>query len=157
MEFWPELLTSHTGLDSAVTRVLWLVSGGAGIVAVFTGSAAKRIGMRGVYRLSQIFMAASLLALALNEGFAWWLVPVVAMSGAGYVILSGVLLVQGATIAHPSPAVGVSMAFLMLAAGQVVGAVVFGLLLGMAGAAVALAIFSGLSWALLAVTPDGKS
>ena len=91
------------------------------------------------------------------KGFAWWLVPVVAMSGAGYVILSGVLLVQGATIAHPSPAVGVSMAFLMLAAGQVVGAVVFGLLLGMAGAAVALAIFSGLSWALLAVTPDGKS
>ncbi len=140
-----------------MTRVLWLVSGGAGIVAVFTGSAAKRIGMRGVYRLSQIFMAASLLALALSEGFAWWLVPVVAMSGAGYVILSGVLLVQGATIAHPSPAVGVSMAFLMLAAGQVVGAVVFGLLLGMAGAAVALAIFSGLSWALLAVTPDGKS
>ncbi len=158
--FGPELLTSHTGLDSPVTRVLWLVSGGAGIVAVFTGSAAKRIGMRGVYRLSQIFMAASLLALALSEGFAWWLVPVVpvvAMSGAGYVILSGVLLVQGATIAHPSPAVGVSMAFLMLAAGQVVGAVVFGLLLGMAGAAVALAIFSGLSWALLAVTPDGKS
>jgi hypothetical protein len=48
----------HTGLDSAVTRVLWLVSGGAGIAAVFTGSAAKRIGMRGVYRLSQIFMAA---------------------------------------------------------------------------------------------------
>ncbi|HAF51901.1 MAG TPA: MFS transporter, partial [Leclercia adecarboxylata] len=27
--FGPELLTSHTGLDSAVTRVLWLVSGGA--------------------------------------------------------------------------------------------------------------------------------
>lgn len=154
--FGPELLTSHTGLDSAVTRVLWLVSGGAGIVAVFTGSAAKRIGMRGVYRVSQIFMAASLLALALIEGFAWWLVPVVAMSGAGYVILSGVLLVQGAVITHPSPAVGVSMAFLMLAAGQVIGSVAFGLLLGMAGAAVALVIFSGLSWGLLAVTPDGK-
>jgi site-specific recombinase len=49
------------------------------------------------------------------------------------------------------------MAFLMLAAGQVVGAVVFGLLLGMAGAAVALAFFPDTPWALLAVTPDGKS
>lgn len=154
--FGPELLTRHTGLESTMTRWLWLVSGGAGIVAVFTASAAKRIGMRGVYRLSQIFMAASLVALAFSEGFAWWLVPVVAMSGAGYVILSGVLLVQGAVIAHPSPAMGVSMAFLMLAAGQVVGSMLFGVLLGMTGAAAALMVFSGLSWAMLAVMPDGR-
>jgi len=44
--FGPELLTSHTGLDSPVTRVLWLVSGGAGIVAVFTGSGDERGGIR---------------------------------------------------------------------------------------------------------------
>lgn len=153
--FGPEILMRHTELDSAATNVLWLISGGAGIVAIFTGTMARRIGMRGGYRLSQIFMAISLAILAVSHGFSWWLIPVVAMSGAGYVILSGVLLVKGAEIAHPSPAAGVSLAFLMLAGGQVLGAILFGLLLGLTSAAAALAIFSGLSWLMLAVTPDG--
>lgn len=153
--FGPELLTHHTGLDSAETNILWLVSGGAGIVAVFTGTLAKRIGMRGVYRLAQLFMASSLAAVAVSHGFSGWLVPVVAMSGAGYVILSGVFLVRGAAIAHPSPAAGVSLAFLMLAAGQVAGSVVFGQLLGVTGAAGALAMFSALAGLMLVITPGG--
>ena len=152
--FGPELLQQHTKVDSAMTNILWLVSGGAGVIAVFTGTAARRTGMRGVYWGSQFFMAASLAALALSHGFNGCLFPVVAMSGAGYVILSGVLLVQGAEIAQPSPAAGVSMAFLMLAAGQVVGSVLFGQLYSAIGAAGALAVFSGLSWVMLAVTPD---
>lgn len=152
--FGPELLHRHTKVDSAMTNVLWLVSGGAGVIAVFTGTAARRIGMRGVYWGSQFFMAASLAALALSHGFSGWLFPVVAMSGAGYVILSGVLLVQGAAIAQPSPAAGVSIAFLMLAAGQVAGSVLFGQLYGTIGAVGALAVFSGLSWVMLVVTPD---
>lgn len=152
--FGPELLHSHTRVDSAMTNILWLVSGGAGVLAVFTGTVARRIGMRGVYWGSQFFMAASLAALAVSHGFSGWLFPVVAMSGAGYVILSGVLLVQGAAIAQPSPAAGVSIAFLMLAAGQVVGSVLFGQLYGTIGAVGALAVFSGLSWVMLAVTPD---
>lgn len=152
--FGPELLQRHTGLESVMTNMLWLVSGGAGIVAVFTGSAARRIGMRGVYRGSQILMALSLALLALSHGFDWWLFAVVAMSGAGYVILSGVLLVRGAEITEPSPAAGVSLAFLMLAAGQIVGSVAFGQLFGTIGAVGALAVFSALSWAMLLMTPD---
>ncbi|WP_312269052.1 MFS transporter [Pseudescherichia sp.] len=153
--FGPELLQQHTKVDSAMTNILWLVSGGAGVIAVFTGTVARCIGMRGVYWGSQFFMAASLAALALSHGFSGWLFPVVAMSGAGYVILSGVLLVQGAEIAQPSPAAGVSMAFLMLAAGQVAGSILFGQLYGTIGAVGALAVFSGMSWIMLAVTPDG--
>lgn len=155
--FGPELLQRHTGLDDAATNILWLVSGGAGVAAVFTGSLAKRIGMRGVYRGSQIFMAGSLIALAFSKGFAWWLVPVVAMSGAGYVILSGVLLVQGARVAEPSPAAGVSVAFLMLAVGQIIGSVLFGQLYGFVGAAWALLAFSALSLAMLMVRPAPRN
>jgi len=155
--FGPELLQRHTGLSDASTNVLWLVSGGAGVAAVFTGSLAKRIGMRGVYRGSQIFMAVSLIALALSNGFAWWLVPVVAMSGAGYVILSGVLLVQGARVTEPSPAAGVSIAFLMLAVGQIIGSVLFGQLYGFIGAVGALLAFSALSLVMLAVVPDARN
>ncbi|STQ10023.1 putative arabinose transporter [Enterobacter cloacae] len=81
--FGPEILMRHTELDSAATNILWLISGGAGIIAIFTGSMARRIGMRGVYRLSQIFMAISLAVLTVSHGFSWWLIPAVAMSGAG--------------------------------------------------------------------------
>lgn len=154
--FGPELLQRHAGLSSATTNILWLLSGGAGVAAVFTSSLAGRIGVRGVYRGSQLFMAVSLIALSLSKGFAWWLVPVVAMSGAGYVILSGVLLVQGTRVAQPSPAAGVSIAFLMLAIGQIIGSVAFGLLYGMVGAAGALLLFSGLSLSMLAVMPDAE-
>lgn len=154
--FGPELLQRHTGLDSAITHMLWLVSGGAGIAAVFTGSAAKRIGMRGVYCCSLVFMAVSLVSLALSHGFAWWLFPVAALNGAGYVILSGVLLVRSAALAEPSPAAGVSLAFLMLAVGQIVGSVAFGQLYGAIGAAGALVVFSGLSGALLFISPEDE-
>lgn len=155
--FGPELLQRHTGLESGTTNILWLISGGAGIAAVLTGSVAQRTGMRVVYRGSQIFMAVSLILLALIHGFSGWLIPAVALNGAGYVILSGVLLVQGAAIAASAPAMGVSLAFLMLAVGQIVGAIVFGQLYGAIGAAGALMSFSALSWLMLCVTPGGDT
>ena len=77
-------------------------------------------------------------------------------NGAGYVILSGVLLVRGAALAEPSPAAGVSLAFLMLAVGQIVGSVAFGQLYGAIGAAGALVFFSGLSGGLLFISPEGE-
>ena len=68
-------------------------------------------------------------------------------------ILSGVLLVQGARVAEPSPAAGVSVAFLMLAVGQIIGSVLFGQLYGFVGAAWALLAFSALSLAMVMVSP----
>lgn len=151
--FGPEILQHHSGVDSSTTSMLWMISGGAGIIAVLTGAVTAFIGMRQLYRLSQLFMAAPLVLFAFSHGFSWWLFPAVALCGAGYVILSGVLLVCATSSAKKSPTSGVGVAFFMLAAGQVTGSVVFGQLYAAAGAAIALTVFASLSLMMMFLVP----
>ena len=73
--------------------MLWLVSGAAGILGALTGPLARCIGMRQVYWLAQLAMAVPLLLLAALTHFSYWLIPAAALCGAGYVTLSGILLV----------------------------------------------------------------
>lgn len=151
--FGPEILHHHSGVDSSTTGVLWMISGGAGIFAVLTGAVTAFIGMRQLYRLSQFFMAAPLVLFAFSESFSGWLFPAVALCGAGYVILSGVLLVCATSAAKKSPASGVTVAFFMLAAGQITGSVVFGQLYAAAGATIALTSFAALSIMMMFLVP----
>ncbi|MCU5772559.1 MFS transporter [Erwiniaceae bacterium BAC15a-03b] len=153
--FGPELLQHHSAVDKKTTSLLWLVSGGAGIVGALTGPVAARIGLHQVWRLSQLFMALPLLLLAHSESFTWGLFPAVALCGAGYVTVSGVLLVCGAAATAHSPASGVGVLFFMLAAGQVVGSVIFGMLYAAAGAATALTLFALLSALMMIFVPQG--
>ncbi len=131
-----------------------MISGGAGILAVLTGAVSAFIGMSQLYRLSQLFMAAPLVLFAISHGFSWWLFPAAALCGAGYVILSGVLLVCATSSAKKSPASGVAVAFFMLAAGQVTGSVAFAQLYATAGAAIALAVFASLSIIMIFLVPQ---
>lgn len=152
--FGPDILRHHNGVDAKSASMLWLVSGGAGIAGVLTGIMANWLSMKQIYRLSQLAMAAPLILLAYSHSFSWWFIPAVALCGAGYVILSGVLLVWGATSGIVSPAAGVSMAFFMLAAGQVTGSVVFGQIYAQAGAALALTGFALLSLLMMFLTAE---
>ncbi|WP_034913954.1 MFS transporter [Erwinia sp. 9145] len=142
--FGPDVLRQHINVNDTLTSALWLVSGGAGIVGALTGPVAARTGLIQIYRLSQLCMAAPLLLLALSHHFSWWLFPAVALCGAGYVTLSGVLLVCGASATANAPAAGVATAFFMLAAGQIAGSVIFGVIYDAAGAGAALMMFSAL-------------
>jgi predicted MFS family arabinose efflux permease len=151
--FGPEILHHHSGVDSSTTGVLWMISGGAGILAVLTGPVTAVIGMRQLYRLSQFFMAAPLVLFAFSQGFSWWLFPAVALCGAGYVVLSGVLLVCATSSAKKSPASGVTVAFFMLAAGQIAGSIAFGQLYAAAGATIALTSFAALSITMMFLAP----
>ncbi len=152
--FGPDVLRHHSGVDEKITSLLWLISGGAGILGVLTGPAVAYTGLNQVYRISQLCMAAPLMLLAFSPGFSWWFFPAVALCGAGYVTLSGVLLVCGASAAQDAPASGVGVAFFMMAAGQVAGSVIFGLLYAQTEAAPALAAFSILSVLMMFLTPS---
>lgn len=154
--FGPDVLRRHSGVDAHTTTILWLVAGSAGILGALTGPIAAAIGMQQVYRGSQLFMAIPLLLLAYSEGFSGWFYPAVAMCGAGYVTLSGVLLVSGVSATASSPAAGVSAVFFFLAAGQVVGAMLYGSLAGSTGDTFALTLFGLLSAAMLFITPTGS-
>lgn len=151
--FGPDVLRHHINVEAGTVNLLWLVGGGAGVMGALTGPLAERIGMRQVYRLSQLAMAVPLVLLAVSQQMHGWLFPAVALSGAGYVTLSGVLLVSGVAVTNNAPATGVAAVFFALAAGQVAGSVLFGLLSAATGVVPALLTFAAISAAMLLLSP----
>lgn len=151
--FGPEILRNHLHLDAHASSLLWLIGGGAGIAGALTGAARRWFSMAQIYRLSLCCMALPLLVLASLNGFSGWLFPAVALGGAGYVTLSGVLLVYGAAATPDSAATGVGVAFFMLAAGQMVGSMLFGAVYAGPGASVALVGFAALALGMMVVVP----
>lgn len=150
--FGPDVLRQHSHLNERQASMLWLVSGAAGILGALTGPLARCIGMRQVYWLAQLAMAAPLLLLAALTHFSYWLVPAAALCGAGYVTLSGILLVAGAAATPQNAASGVAAAFLTLAIGQIVGAILFAQIYS-SSAAAALLLFAAIPVALLVLVP----
>ncbi|MFY2735776.1 MFS transporter [Pseudocitrobacter faecalis] len=151
--FGPDILSHHLTVKAQLRSLLWLISGAAGILAIFTGLLARYLTWTHIYRLSQICMALPLLLMAFLQSYSGWLIPAVAMCGAGYVTLSGVLLVYAAESVREAPAAGVSVAFFMLAAGQVVGSALFGQIYAQYSVVVALIVFAGMSGGMLFTVP----
>lgn len=151
--FGPDILQNHLHIAKETTSMLWLVSGGAGIAGLFTGALAARTGWNPVYWLSLLFMAAPLALLAVSHGYSGWLIPAAALCGVGYITLSGVLLVCGASATANAPAAGVGIVFFMLAVGQVAGSIVFGQLYALLGATWSLSMFAGLALLMMFLTP----
>ncbi|KAA6097113.1 MULTISPECIES: MFS transporter [unclassified Pantoea] len=150
--FGPDVLRQHSHLNDGQASMLWLVSGAAGILGALTGPLARYIGMRQVYWLAQLAMAVPLLLLAALTHFSYWLVPAAALCGAGYVTLSGILLVAGAAATPQNAASGVAAAFLTLAIGQIGGAILFAQIYS-SSAATALLLFAAIPVALLVLVP----
>lgn len=150
--FGPDILRQHSHLNEGHASMLWLVSGAAGILGALTGPLARYIGMRQVYWLAQLAMAAPLLLLAALTHFSYWLLPAAALCGAGYVTLSGILLVAGAAATPQNAASGVAAAFLTLAIGQIGGAILFAQIYS-SSAATALLLFAAIPVALLVLVP----
>lgn len=150
--FGPDVLRQHSHLNESHASMLWLVSGAAGILGALTGPLARCIGMRQVYWLAQLAMAVPLLLLAALTHFSYWLIPAAALCGAGYVTLSGILLVAGAAATPQNAASGVAAAFLTLAIGQIVGAILFAQIYS-SSAATALLPFAAIPVALLFLIP----
>lgn len=151
--FGPQILQQHAGVDAQTISWLWMIAGGAGISGVLTGPVAKRIGMNLVYRGALLLMVLPLVVLAIKNEPSGWFYPAAAMCGAGYIILSGVLLVWGISANENDPASGVGLVFLMLAVGQVAGSVLFGQLYTHTHAATALLTFGALGIGMMPFTP----
>lgn len=152
--FGPDVLRHHIHVEAGTVNLLWLVGGGAGVMGALTGPLAERIGMKQVYRLSQLAMAVPLVLLAVSQQMHGWLFLAVACCGAGYVTLSGVLLVSGVAVTNNAPATGVAAVFFALAAGQVAGSVLFGQLSAGTGVVPALLTFAAISAAMLLLSPS---
>ncbi|WP_194206549.1 MFS transporter [Superficieibacter sp. 1612_C1] len=155
--FGPQILQQQLHVESTMTSMLWLLSGGAGILGIFTGPLIRRHGINAVYRVALLFMVIPLLILTFSHGFNNGLYAAVALAGVGYITLSAVLLVSGAAAIPNAPATGVGIAFFTLAAGQAVGALIFGRLYVDTGASVSLSLFAVIGALMLFFTPPAQS
>ncbi|MFT7840263.1 MFS transporter [Saccharothrix sp. BKS2] len=113
---------------------LWIALGSGGVLGTLTGVVVERWGRRGGWCLCSGALALSGVALALAVGTrtAWVAYACMAVFGAGYLGLSGVLVLWSRQVWPDAAGAGTSVLFIALAVGQSVGSAGFGVLRGSA-------------------------
>lgn len=106
---------------------VWMVIGAAGIAGAFAGWVVDRLGVRASWTLLMVLLAAGSAGLGGGAAHAMAALAAAGVFGAAYIALTGVLLVWATRIDDRRPALGVGLAFFMIAAGQAVGAPLVGL------------------------------
>lgn len=144
------------GLSSDSTAALWVTIGMFGLIGGTAGDLVQRVGIHLVHCASLIALAAASLLLVLAPSDLPLVMFSSALFGAAYIMLTGIYLVWGIDVYADRPAVGLSLPFLMIAVGQVVGSTIAGMLLDSAGYPVTFAAFAGIALLTMA-TSRGNS
>ena len=139
--FGSEIVTCNLGWGSHQSGALWIVIGSSGIVGSIAGMLCRRFGLNVVHRISLVCLASGICLVGSSQSVTSTVFTGAALFGAAYIMLTGVYLVWGVSALPERPATGLTIAFLMIAVGQTVGAPLFGTLLGWYGANVASAAF----------------
>ena len=126
--FGRDLVTDVGGTSTLASTAMWSVLGAAGFVGAFGGDVVSRFGLPHSWSTTMVLMGAATLLLAAAPGSSAAILPAATVFGATYILLTGVILLWSTRV-HPERAsFGVGLAFLMIAAGQAVGAPVAGLI-----------------------------
>ena len=107
--------------------VVWMAIGGAGVLGAFSGPVVHRWGVRTSWTLMMVLLAAGTGGLAASAGEPVTVLAAATLFGATYISLTGVLLIWATRAYVERPALGVGLAFFMIAAGQAVGAPLVGI------------------------------
>ncbi|MGX5359443.1 MFS transporter [Kocuria sp. KH4] len=129
----------------------WLVLGAAGALGATAGRIVQAWSLRTAWCLTVAAMAGSTVVLGVAPGTAPAAYVAVAVFGADYIALSGVLILWAARVLPGRASAGTAALFIALAVGQAVGSVLLGLLLG-SGSPVPAFVVAGLV-GVLAVVP----
>jgi hypothetical protein len=152
--FGPLLATEAGPVEAGQVGWLWIALGVGGLVGPLTGVVVGRLGPRGGWRLFAGVLALGnvALAVAMELGVSWGAFAAMAIFGAGYMCLSGVLILWARAAWPTAAGAGTSVLFIALAVGQALGSAGFELARSMAGpidmvlsAAALCAIGGGLS------------
>ena len=152
--FGRELLEAVGGLSPELSRMGWLAAGIGGVLGGAAGAAADRRGLAATLRLSWVAFALAHAGLALGWLGAASALAFTALFGAGYMALTGLLIVWSVAERPLEPGAAVARTFLVLAAGQVAGSPLAGGLIDAAGLAPAFLAAAALAALGLAALPD---
>jgi predicted MFS family arabinose efflux permease len=154
--FGPLLATQDGPVGAGRVGWLWIALGLGGLAGPLTGVVVDRLGPgRGWRIFSGVLATANVaLAAAVAVGASWAAFAAMALFGAGYMCLSGVLILWAARVWPAAAGAGTAVLFIALAVGQALGSAGFGAvqaLVGPTGAAVAAAVLCATGGALTRV------
>jgi predicted MFS family arabinose efflux permease len=139
--YGPLIATGSGEVADDRVGLLWIVLGIGGLAGPLTGRLVAQRGLAGAWSWSvgAVALASLALAAAVGLGLAWPAYVAMACFGAGYMCLSGVLILWAREVWPEAAGRGTSMLFVALAVGQAVGAVGFDAWRDVAGGAGAAA------------------
>ena len=125
--FGPLLATQSGSVRAGGVGWLWIALGLGGLAGPFTGVVVDRLGPRGGWRLfaGVLALANVTLAVALGLEAGWVAFAAMAVFGAGYMCLSGVLILWARAVWPSAAGAGTSVLFIALAIGQALGSAGF--------------------------------
>ncbi|GAA3465258.1 MFS transporter [Saccharothrix longispora] len=128
--FGPLAVTGAGVVDAGGVGGLWIALGLGGVLGTLTGVVVERWGRRRAWCLcaGASALAGAGLALSVGTGAAWVAYACMAVFGAGYLGLSGVLVLWSRQVWPDAAGAGTSVLFIALAVGQAAGSAGFGVL-----------------------------
>jgi predicted MFS family arabinose efflux permease len=151
--FSRDLVVRAGSLDETGSTVFWVVIGVSGIMGGAAGDLVSRFGLAKALRGSLLVMAAAIGLLGVAPDYTPAVFASAALFGASYIALSGVILVWSVSVFRERPSAGLGAAFLVLAAGQVVGSPLSGMLAGAVGLTITFWTFACVALATTLISP----
>jgi predicted MFS family arabinose efflux permease len=139
-------LVVHTGdLSVSGSTLFWTVIGASGIAGGLAGDLVGRLGLARAFRASLLCMAAAVGLLAAAPDVLLLAYLSATLFGSTYIMLTGIILVWSVSIFHDRPSAGLGAAFLLIAAGQILGSLIAGVLAAAAGLPSTFWAFAGVA------------
>ncbi|MFI7494661.1 MFS transporter [Kocuria sp. M4R2S49] len=144
--FGPLLVTGSGSVPAERVGWLWIALGLGGVLGILTGALVRRTGTRAgwCWCAGSLSVASAGVAVAVAAGSAWAACVSMAVFGAGYMGLSGVLIFWARNVWPGRAGAGTSVLFIALATGQALGSVGFGLARDVLGAVPLAVLAAGL-------------
>jgi predicted MFS family arabinose efflux permease len=151
--FSRDLVVRFGDLSGTSSTIFWTLIGVSGLAGGLAGDLVQRFGLAGAFRVSVLSMAAAIGLLAAAPGVLLWAYSSAALFGSAYIMLTGIILVWSVSVFQERPSAGLGAAFLLIAVGQVFGALAAGAVAGVTGLAATFWAFAGIAAAAALVRP----
>ncbi len=151
--FSRDLVVRFGDLSVTGSTLFWTVIGVSGLAGGLAGDLVQRFGLARAFRVSLLSMSAAIGLLAAAPGVLLSAYSSAALFGSTYIMLTGVILVWSVSVFHERPSAGLGAAFLLIAVGQVFGALVAGAVAGTAGLVAAFWAFAAIAVGAAHISP----
>jgi predicted MFS family arabinose efflux permease len=154
--FSRDLVVRFGDLSGTGSTVFWTLIGVSGLVGGLAGDFVRRFGLPRAFRASVLSMAVAIGLLGAAPGVQLWAYSSAALFGSTYIMLTGIILVWSVSVYRERPSAGLGAAFLLIALGQVFGALAAGAVAEAAGLVVTFWAFAAVAVAAALIGPRAE-